>query len=441
MTRPSILAAGAVLLNLIVSGALVGRGTDYPVPPGLRNLIERRGGELVPPPESSPESEKARNYPEPGYTARFINCDDLVAEDILLLAGNTGITSLDLRLSRVTPDILLAAAQLPGLTDLDLSSTRVADADLPLLTAIGKLARLRLNYTAVSGPGIRCLLESWPAERGKNLFLELAGTSVGPCDLDGLRSPPLSGLDLSDTPASDDWLERLPKGLDRLVLARTNVTDAGLAKLAKAQLGLPTPTLTWLDVSGDRISDSGVGEIAKMTSLRTLLLGKPRPTVPPSQGITDESLDGFKELRSLAQLDLSGAALSDVKLQEFVKDHSGLTDLKLEGTPLTGSFDWKAPNLRRLDLSESLVNKEGLEKIGQIGQLKELWLRSTDLNNKSFVDGLKSADAKFAPKINVEGTKVSSAALLRLHVARVANNRPPPSSRIVPFTTKSLQIR
>ena len=66
-------------------------------------------------------------------TAQFINCPELNRIDIEHLQGLQRLTHLDLRLSRITPDILLSIFTLQSVTSLDLASTRITDFDLALI--------------------------------------------------------------------------------------------------------------------------------------------------------------------------------------------------------------------------------------------------------------------------------------------------------------------
>jgi hypothetical protein len=373
-------------------------------------MIARRGGRLI---CSSKDGKAAADN-----RAQFIDCDDLTGADIALLEAVPHLKHLDLRLSRVSPDVLWAVTRLRELEDLDLSSTRIIDAELPILVSMHSLALLNLSYTTVTAPGVASFAHSFT---DCALDLRLAGTNLQLCDVKQLTDLPLKGLDLSDTAADNDWLLHLPARLEKLRLARTKVTDVGLNTIVSRF----ACRLTLLDLSGNEITDDGVKQIRQLKKLEALSLAdakvKGQPGTEAEKRITNDALKELAKLRNLHELHLSGAAITNDGVTDFLANNHGIRALNLRGTPTTGEFGPVPARtcLTQLDLSESLVNKKGLKAIALLAektQLSELWLLSTDLSNSAFVAGLKCL--KNPMTVYVARSKVTSAGVLDLYAER-----------------------
>jgi Leucine-rich repeat (LRR) protein len=373
--------------------------------------IEKRGGRLIDPPAGVVK----------GYAVQFINCDELNGEDIALLSGIPRLTCVDLRLSRVEPDVLLAVAQLPELKDLNLSTTRITDNELPLLAAAPCLTRLRLNYTNVTIEGLECFARSLP----RPVYFDLAPSQIRPKDVARLGKLPVKRLYLSDTKATDSWVENLPPGLERLSLARTHVTDAGLAFISKLK------KLKSLDLSGIRVTDHSLSQLEGLAALKELLVGGDatqtadgdiaKRAKASNQAVTNWSLtDGALAKLRLTTVDLAGAFISNSGVKLLLEKNIGLQKLSVAKTPVTGELEWNAKNsqLKSLDLSETPIGVNGLAEVGKLVKLTELFLLSTDLDNDKFYYGLQNAPSAFRPEIFTAGSKITLVGKLMVQAPR-----------------------
>jgi hypothetical protein len=402
MTRAivgSTLLIGTVLLASPSAGQ--GRSAPDPTPPE----IARRGGHLV---------RSAGNETQPPFdSVQFLDCIRLDANDIDLLRQLPRLTHLNLRLSRITPDMLRAVSGLKRLTYLNLSNTRVTDADLPVLAGMPNLEHLVLNHTRVTGAGLTVF---GPPERARPIFVELAGSDVRTDALGVLSSLPLIALNLSDTDAADDWLSALPTTLTSLRLAHTHVTDVGLEIIARR-----FPELTFLDLSGNRLTEDGVRSLRRLGRLEELHVDDVKDSATCEDGrpklLSDATLAGLKTLSHLKNLHIGYSAVSDDGVTAFLSDNDHIIELKLTGTPTTGRFGKPKTTLQRLDISGTPVNEEGLRTVAQIRTLTDLWLLNTNLGDAALVKAL--GDASVSPQLTIyPGDLVTPIGILSLGGAR-----------------------
>jgi hypothetical protein len=108
--------------------------------------------------------------------------------------------------------------------------------------------------------------------------------------------------------------------LERLVLARSAVTDLGMAHLA----GLTK--LQGLYLGGTPVSDAGLAHVKGLTRLRGLGLDETR--------VSDAGLANLKGMTELHQLALDGTDVSDAGLV-YLKGTTELRVLSLDGTRVT----------------------------------------------------------------------------------------------------------
>ena len=156
------------------------------------------------------------------------------------------------------------------------------------LSAVTVLSLERMHVGDAGASGIAAALDRGALPRLK--VLALAGAAIGDAALAALapalrRRPALKKLCLIANPFGDEGLAALvappppaagtpppPAGglkkLERLELARTQVTDAGCATLAAAISSGALPALETVGLDGTRASDSAVAEVRR----RRLLL-------------------------------------------------------------------------------------------------------------------------------------------------------------------------
>lgn len=212
----------------------------------------------------------------------------------------------------ISDDTLAALPDLPTLRRLDLYECGITDGGLRHLQRFGSLTELELWGAKITGSGL-AVLTHIPTLR----CLYLKST---PLTIDGLRcvtgTSNVHELDLEASAISNDAMsilvDRFPH-LRSLNLAGTAVTEAGLMHLAALKnlesLELPGGTsdavlkcigelqaLERLSCASNTkapgITDSGLGELLKLTRLKSLEIGS-----------TAVSSAGFEQLRRLPRLE------------------------------------------------------------------------------------------------------------------------------------------
>lgn len=173
-------------------------------------------------------------------------------------------------------------------------------------------------------------------------------------------------VDLRETTIDDAALTHLA-GLRRLrsvTLAGTGVTDAGLETLGTIS------TLQALDLRECKITNAGPAHLAGLTNLRTLRLsGKDGGTT-----VDDEGLVALAKLTKLKVLGLDFLWVSEKGL-EGLGELQDLEELYLAQTLVDdGSLATLArfPRLKKLRISKTQVTGEGLTHLAKLTQLEEL---------------------------------------------------------------------
>ncbi|MDW7996018.1 MAG: hypothetical protein RMI91_15330 [Gemmatales bacterium] len=129
-----------------------------------------------------------------------------------------------------------------------------------------KLTELRLSYDQITDSTLATLREA-------GLLHTLSRTSV-PNNKRPRNAEEVTELDLSGTRVTDAGLKELAalKKLTELNLQRTPITDAGLKELAALQ------NLRKLQLWNTRITDAGLKELARLKSLAVLCVGGTKVT-------------------------------------------------------------------------------------------------------------------------------------------------------------------
>lgn len=257
------------------------------------------------------------------------------------------------------------------LVGVDLAADRVsaADADLPHLSALPNVERLRLSGGGITNEGAKLI--------GSMSRLVLLSTldaqidDVGVAQLAALKN--LRSLSIRRSPALTDnclkHLRRLPK-LASLGLLDVNITDRGLEQLADfSQLRL-------LDLRGcAQVSGEGLKKIGALKNLKTLRLGGSR--------IDDTVLEIVGKFAGLTGLTIDEAGITDAGLERLadlpLEEISfsrcyGITD---DGLRRLGGFK----HLRQLSLRGIPITGEGLAHLRGAGALADLRLNETGVGD------------------------------------------------------------
>jgi hypothetical protein len=235
---------------------------------------------------------------------------------------------------------------------LQFARYRVLSGDLNLpLAKIGEMTRAQIQqsddigriYTQAAGLGhffmnyehapyrsnfLDLVTALYRGEKTDGLLAMKTGQSLEKLDEQYRAFLNVNDLDLAGTPA--------PERMQNLSLCRSEVTDAGLARLAGCK------SLGWIDLSFTIVSDDGLKHLAANSGLKQLFLEGTK--------VTAASLPAITSFKRLEQLDLSQLPIRD-------DDLAALTPLK---------------SLKTLYLTGCPVTDAGLEHLRGLKQLEEL---------------------------------------------------------------------
>ncbi|MBM4072984.1 MAG: hypothetical protein FJ271_29270 [Planctomycetes bacterium] len=192
--------------------------------------------------------------------------------------------------------------------------------------------------------------------------------------------------------------DKVPPGnisIKAINLAKTGVTDAGLAKLRSLN------TLQDLQLGDTTIGDTGLEHVGEVKSLRDLMLNGTR--------ILDQGLHHLKTL-PLVHIDLSDTRIGDHGL-ELLQGHDLMESLALVGTKITDDglrFLSGMKNLRILDLSRTNISDAGLVHLKSLSDLEQIELFESKVRG----DGLVHlARRKHLWRLNLRATALRQGAL------------------------------
>jgi hypothetical protein len=181
----------------------------------------------------------------------------------------------------------------------------------------------------------------------------------------------LRSVDLSCSKIGDNGLAYIEKcPLEILILAETQVTDAGMVHVANMK------RLESLDLYDTKVSNSGLAHLAGVTSLHVLKIGGTQ--------ITGDGLENLLPLKSLKELDVN-----DLK--------NSMTE---EGLATISKF----ANLTQLNLGGDRVTATGIAALANLPKLGNLSLARTNLSAGE-IDAL--AKLKHLEVLDVEASSVT----------------------------------
>jgi hypothetical protein len=256
------------------------------------------------------------------------------------LGKMAGLRFLGLADTNVTDAGVRELASITNLRILTLDRTAITDAAIPDLAKLKQLEELDLIDAKITAEGADRLREALPkcniivnfalgksrddqdiVQPGESLTLAELNARFKQRGIDGRvmagagnAAGQTASLFLSETTLSDRVLlqvvESLPN-LQELIIRQSMATDEFLA-------GLPrTLPLTYLELSGSRITDVGLQHLAQFAALEELGLG--------STEITDAGLMAFLKLGSLRKLSLPDSGVTPAGIAKFKAARPGCT--------------------------------------------------------------------------------------------------------------------
>jgi len=332
---------------------------------------------------------------------------------------------------------LMHLQKLHALTGLDLKGTSIGDQGLQHLTPLITLRQLWLNGTRVTAEGVARFKSAVPAcevevdailptairpeqatieravarwsreHQGKVRIQPIHGDGQDLTDADALPDEEfwILGIDFSQNPAlHDDDLSHFTglERIERIVLTRTAISDAGLVQL------LRLPTLKSVVLDWTKITDGGLHQLAALKSLQFIGLY--------GTAIGDA---GIQELARACQLKnvYAGRTRVSDRLPECLADMP-LTALSVSETSFSDEGMSRLPLLRDLQsvyLAKTRVTDAGLKHLRRLPSLKYLDLADTHVSDAG-LDELALLPSLQC--INVNGTRATATGIARLRATR-----------------------
>lgn len=290
---------------------------------------------------------------------RFEKFDGVKSVELPSLGQAIG---LDLSHTGVTDGAIGEVGKLDQLTHLDLSGTPVSDDGLKHLTSLTGLTHLSLRHTRVTDVGLKHITAFT-----KLNYLDLSETRVTGTKVEFLAAVPnLTRLYLSNDQVTDDVLASLRGGkvhvlylqcrqaaadakIHSVQLSGAKLTDTGLRYLA----GLTN--LEFLDLGRSQVTDSGVGLLADHPKLVSLAV--------PETKVTAAGVKRLASSTSLKFLHLSGDQVTDDLLEALMAVHKIhlLTYRAGVGPKMDSSWQTVATDtdIKVIDLTDTRVTPEG----------------------------------------------------------------------------------
>jgi len=257
------------------------------------------------------------------------------------------VTGLDFRASWVTDADMRKVARVSGLTYLNLSLTRVTDQGMQELRNFKGIVDLDLRFAEyVTDEGVAAIKDWQTLKR-----LDLHGTKASDTSLDHIDGiVTLETLDVGSVMLTDVGLERLTAltNLKALTIGGNELGDAGLQALRQM------PGLQFLDLSGRQgtdsnvwavnMSDVGLDAIVTLTQLRELRFGctsigvgseGTRFATVSAMSVTPRRLEKMKVLSKLQRLKLEGCDRIDDESVGLLTGFPSLEEVDLKGTAVT----------------------------------------------------------------------------------------------------------
>lgn len=213
-------------------------------------------------------------------------------------------------------------------------------------------------------------------------------------------------------------LKKAPQ-LERLLLLYTRSDDDALGHVAELE------NLVVLDLRGTKIGDEGVNKLTKLTKLvdlkirSTNVTGESMATIGTmtklrylaleDASVGDEHIGELTSLKQLVNFNIMRTFVSDEGLASFADQK--FKDLRLRDTAVGGpgleSLKNSVESLTFLDLSETLIDNDGVSYIAPFTNLEHLLIWNGTLDD----DGLEPLTAlKKLKSIDVHGCRSLSAA-------------------------------
>ncbi len=332
---------------------------------------------------------------------------------------------------------LAAKPALAGLHVLDLEDCSITDRSMTGIASLADLHALNLSGTLITDAGgaqlgaLRTLA-----------IIDLGGTKIGARTVAALRPLPLFEVFLDSTFVGKEiaTLGGFAPGLTRFdvsTLQTYKPTDADLAWLATA------PRLTEVGLSGARVHDRLVQQLAALPGLRKLRVAGTPITLPTIQAIArrtqleevdlaqtpvdDASASALLAMPNMRVLRLDSTAVGDAALR--VTPSAALVELYVSKTKITDAglviLD-QLPKLEALGLGETQVGDVTIGRITKMSGLRTLVLTQATASSGGLatLGTLTELERLYLANTGADDvTLVGLAPLRELHTLHLANSQ------------------
>jgi hypothetical protein len=303
------------------------------------------------------------------------------------LQGAQTIRALSLANSQVTSDAIQQIQRFPNLEAIDLSNTCFADESLADIKTPNFKLKVSLAGTKVTASGVRGWLST-----AKPRSIDLSDLQLRNEDISGMQINAITEVKLKNNLITDEVFNSIAE-LRCVDVSDTKIDGSGLAKLACVEK---------LVLDGTNVSDATLIPFLKqVNTLNRLSIER-----------TQVSSALFPALGTLQELRLGEGPITDDELAAF---DLPVIELALHSRQFTGrGFQKKQSYIRKLDLSGSGIDDEGLINLANLQVLRGLDLSDTSVTD----EGLKHLAKLQASELNLSNTLVTAAGLLRSDIVR-----------------------
>ncbi len=293
------------------------------------------------------------------------------------------------------------------------------DTCMPHIAALAGLKTLDIGYSNVTSKGLQQLKKIKSLER---LTIADPISNAGLAQIAEL--PSLKALyvpavpNLKQNGLTDAGLRNIAKltSLEELALSSERIGDAGLIHVAKL------PSLQYLLLQGDRFTDAGVAHLKNTSSLKILHLGY-------LGKLTDVALADLSNLANLENLNLHWNENITNNGIAHLKKMQSLKKLDIGSSQVTDTGLAHLKEIKTLEylvLPQKGITDEGLAHLGELTKLKYLHIPRGHYVNPSMdkdyytdkglekLAGLRSLEALFIGSIGITDAGMS-------HIAGLAN--------------------